>query len=322
MKAKILTSLVILFLVSIAVIPNSDALKQVAGPITVDLKPGESGAFEWGLASDNPNEPTPIQLSAEGMGSEFLVFPEKLELGPNEVRLVEVQVVIPDDFPGDIEMTPHLLATEFGETGGATVLNIRMLKIVTLNVAPNDDSSLWVNWDEILKEDVVEPEPVNQDQASPENEKGGFSIVQEDKVDEEPTEKTEEKPQENGGGCLIATAAFGSELAPQVQMLREIRDNTVMSTTSGSAFMIEFNQVYYSFSPAIADMQRENPAFKEIVKITLTPMLASLSVLQFINVDSEFGMLSVGISLIALNVGMYFAFPVAVAKVARKKLQK
>ena len=37
----------------------------------------------------------------------------------------------------------------------------------------------------------------------------------------------------DGGGCLIATAAFGSELSPQVQFLREIRDNTVLQTESG-----------------------------------------------------------------------------------------
>jgi len=34
--------------------------------------------------------------------------------------------------------------------------------------------------------------------------------------------------QQGGGGCLIATAAFGSEMAPQIQFLREIRDNTVL----------------------------------------------------------------------------------------------
>ena len=43
-----------------------------------------------------------------------------------------------------------------------------------------------------------------------------------------------ELDQSNGGGCLIATAAYGSEMAPQVQLLREIRDNQLMNTSSGS----------------------------------------------------------------------------------------
>jgi len=42
---------------------------------------------------------------------------------------------------------------------------------------------------------------------------------------------------QEGGGCLIATATFGSELAPQVQQLRELRDNSLLQTESGSAFM-------------------------------------------------------------------------------------
>ena len=75
--------------------------------------------------------------------------------------------------------------------------------------------------------------------------------------------------EEEGGGCLIATAAFGSEMAPQVQFLREIRDNTVMNTQSGTAFMTGFNQFYYSFSPYVADYERENPVFKEAVKVCL-----------------------------------------------------
>jgi len=80
------------------------------------------------------------------------------------------------------------------------------------------------------------------------------------------------KNTEEGGGCLIATAAFGSELSSQVQFLREIRDSTVLQTESGTSFMAGFNQFYYSFSPAIADYERENPTFKEAVKITLTPL--------------------------------------------------
>ena len=110
-----------------------------------------------------------------------------------------------------------------------------------------------------------------------------------------------------GGGCLIATATYGSEMAPQVQFLREIRDNKVMSTTSGVSFMTGFNQLYYSFSPTIADLERENPVFKEIVKIGITPMITSLSIMSAANSEQE--ILGYGIGVILMNVGMYFVAP-------------
>ena len=111
------------------------------------------------------------------------------------------------------------------------------------------------------------------------------------------------------GGCLIATASYGSELAPQVQLLREIRDNTVLQTQSGTSFMNAFNHAYYSFSPTIADYERQNPVFKEAVKLTLTPLLASLTLLQHVDIDSEQEMLGYGITLILLNIGLYFIAP-------------
>jgi hypothetical protein len=124
----------------------------------------------------------------------------------------------------------------------------------------------------------------------------------------------------DGGGCLIATAAFGSELAPQVQFLREIRDNTVLQTQSGTSFMTGFNQFYYSFSPTIADYERENPTFKEVVKITLTPLLTSLTLLQYADIDSESEMLGYGIGIILLNIGMYFVAPAVLIMKVRKKI--
>ncbi len=126
--------------------------------------------------------------------------------------------------------------------------------------------------------------------------------------------------QTGGGGCLIATAAFGSELAPQVQMLREIRDNTVLGTTSGTAFMTGFNQFYYSFSPTIADWERENPIFQDAVRITITPLLTSLSILNYVDIDSEEEMLGYGISLIVLNLGMYFVAPAIVILKLKKRI--
>ena len=125
------------------------------------------------------------------------------------------------------------------------------------------------------------------------------------------TPPNNEEPVNGGnGGCLIATATFGSELAPQVQQLRELRDNTILKTNSGLAFMTGFNQFYYSFSPTIADFEREQPIFKEVMKVTLTPMLSSLSLLNFVDIDSEEEMLGYGISIVLLNIGMYIGIPV------------
>ena len=125
----------------------------------------------------------------------------------------------------------------------------------------------------------------------------------------------------SGGGCLIATAAFGTELAPQVQFLREIRDNTVMSTSSGIAFMTGFNQLYYSFSPTIADMERENPAFQEAVRIFITPMISSLSLMTLAEDGNDGQVLALGISVIALNLGMYIVAPTALGFTIHRKIQ-
>ena len=124
---------------------------------------------------------------------------------------------------------------------------------------------------------------------------------------------------EEGGGCLIATAAYGSELAPQVQMLREIRDNQLMNTESGSAFMGTFNELYYTFSPYIADYERENPLFKEAVKLGLTPMLSTLAIME--NAESESEVLGLGLSVIALNLGMYIAAPALIAMKVNQQIK-
>jgi hypothetical protein len=129
--------------------------------------------------------------------------------------------------------------------------------------------------------------------------------------------KIEEKSSEEGGGCLIATATYGSEMSQQVQQLRELRDNQLLQTESGTAFMGTFNDIYYLFSPMIADYERENPYFKEAVKIAITPMISSLSLME--NAESESEVLSIGISVIALNLGMYLGVP-AIAIVGLRRI--
>ena len=156
--------------------------------------------------------------------------------------------------------------------------------------------------EEPVKEEVIE-EPVKVEEVMK-----NVAVIEQ--VVEEPVTAPQESSEE-GGGCLIATATYGSELAPQVQMLREIRDNQLMNTESGSAFMSGFNELYYSFSPTIADMERESPMFKEIVKAGLTPMLSTLTIMESAETESE--VLGLGLSVIALNLGMYIAAPALIA---------
>ena len=67
-----------------------------------------------------------------------------------------------------------------------------------------------------------------------------------------------------GGGCLVATAAYGTELAPDVQALRELRD-AALSGPAGSALVHAFHSAYYAVSPPVADLLREHPRLGELV---------------------------------------------------------
>jgi len=147
----------------------------------------------------------------------------------------------------------------------------------------------------------------------------GLVVVSGSKVSSVVQEIPEESTTENGGGCLIATATYGSEMALEVQQLRELRDNTLLYTESGTSFMKSFNDVYYAFSPYIADYERENPVFKEMVKIAITPMISSLSILNYVDMNSESEVLGYGISLILLNLGMYLGVPAVVIVGIKKR---
>ena len=138
-----------------------------------------------------------------------------------------------------------------------------------------------------------------------------------DAMEDDAIRDTHETP--SGGGCLIATAAYGSELAPQVQLLREIRDNMLLSTDSGISFMAGFNQLYYSFSPAVADLERENAAFKDAVRVAITPALYTLSIMTLADQNSDASVIAFGLLTIAAMAGIYMVGPVlAVRAIGRR----
>jgi hypothetical protein len=76
-------------------------------------------------------------------------------------------------------------------------------------------------------------------------------------------------PSSSGGGCFIATAAFGSYLAPEVAILRAFRDEVLMTNSPGRAFV----EWYYRVSPSIAAFIGEHALLKTAVRWGLTPVV-------------------------------------------------
>ena len=217
-------------------------------------------------------------------------------------------------FENDRGMKAHLMITTQNVETETETVQFKILQIHFNNLDTNY-SVIYVNVTEWFRYEANAFSAVVNDfqimidgKIQPANfgESSVFKLLMNDAKEKPPPESL---PPARVGGCLIATASYGSELAPQVQLLREIRDNTVLQTQSGTSFMTTFNHFYYSFSPTIADYERESPVFKEAVKLTLAPLLASLTLLQYVDIDSEHEMLGYGIGLILLNIGMYFVAP-------------
>ena len=211
-------------------------------------------------------------------------------------------------------------AEEYGTICAAVGLDEGCVEAYKASIAdkePRDDKPPPVPREEI----VIPPPPPDPEEEKP------------DMPDVEPSEEvtppappeddTEEvaEPTADDNGCLIATAAYGTELAPQVQALREIRDATLLQSGSGSAFMSGFSSAYYAFSPAVADLERESPVIREAIRLLITPMIATLSVMMpMADGGSEESVLFYGIASIVAIAGLYVAAPAYAAHRVRLAL--
>lgn len=112
-------------------------------------------------------------------------------------------------------------------------------------------------------------------------------------------------------GCIIATATYGSELAPEVQFLREFRDEVVLSTFAGRQFMAAFNAWYYSFSPKVAVFIGDKPHLREAMKLFLYPLIGILHLSTLAHtafgLNCEFGIVMAGLVASSLIGAIYFS---------------
>ena len=187
---------------------------------------------------------------------------------------------------------------------------------LVLEDATKDDEMM----DDAMKDDEMMDDAMKDDEMMDDAMKDDEMMDDAMKDDEMMDDETDEAAP-SGGGCLIATAAYGSELAPQVQFLREIRDNTLLSTASGTSFMTGFNQFYYSFSPAVADLERENAVFRDAVRVAITPALYTLNIMTLADQNSDSSVLAFGLLAIAAMAGIYIAGPLLATRAIVRKIK-
>jgi len=289
MKTKAISSIFLLFTIAVGIISMSPASFADHSEVTITPISGSGSSSGCELTEEGCYNPSIATVDVGGV----VTFSNTDSVSHTFSSGVPSDDVIGTEFnsgmlaPGD---SAEWIPENIGEFSYFDMIHPWMQGTIIVQEAAAEEP---VVVEEVVEEPVVVEEVVEE------------PVVVEEVV-EEPVVATQESTEE-GGGCLIATAAYGSELAPQVQMLREIRDNQLMNTESGSAFMTTFNELYYSFSPYIADMERESPVFKEIVKAGLTPMLSTLAIME--NAETESEVLGLGLSVIALNLGMYIGLP-------------
>ena len=216
-----------------------------------------------------------------------------------------------------ISAMPIVLETYSGATGTIVLNDAGDVAEATYDVYSINESvwTLLGSYDS-ASDSLVFVEEAGMDDAMPGDDE---DVVTPDDTTPDDTTPDDTVTPDDGGGCLIATAAYGSELAPQVQFLREIRDNSLLSTASGTSFMTGFNQFYYSFSPVVADIERENAVFRDVVRTAITPGVYALNIMVLADPGSEFSVIAFGLLSIAAVAGIYVVAPsLAVHAVARR----
>ncbi len=203
---------------------------------------------------------TPIAFELLGEAAQFIELdPPSLTLTADMPRqFTTLRIDVPADAP---EGSYGGAVTAAKQESATQVIKLKRSFMINVTAGPPPEGAGCVPPGERRGPEPAAPATTGAEECGP-----GAVLRDGECVDADPPE---------GGGCLVATAAYGTELAPQVQRLRELRDSPPLASGPGLALVSGINAAYYSFSPAVADLERQSPAFREAVRLLAAPAIAA-----------------------------------------------
>lgn len=136
----LLVTIVVLMMTMSSSMQQVRAFQQVAGPVIINLNPGETKSFSWGLIAGN-NETSTLKIYADGNGSEFLSIPETFKLAPGRLNSVGGNITIPPNYPTNTTLSPIVHSTlsenDTANTGGNAVA-VELSKMLTISIGANN----------------------------------------------------------------------------------------------------------------------------------------------------------------------------------------
>ena len=98
--------------------------------------------------------------------------------------------------------------------------------------------------------------------------------------------------------CFIATAAYGTPMAEEIQVLRDFRDQYLLTNPVGEVLV----ELYYKTSPPIAEFIADHPALRQVVRAGLEPVIAMSNVAVNTTLTQKIAVVSSTVLLFALMV--------------------
>jgi hypothetical protein len=126
----------------------------------------------------------------------------------------------------------------------------------------------------------------------------------------------------NGGGqCIIATAAYGSPMAPEVVYMRFVRDSLIGSTPTGKEFRDAAMWFYYLWSPYVANWISTSDSLRALFRILLIPLdliiSATATIFNGLGKSDLAAVTAFDFALI-MSLAVYVALPIRLVREARR----